>query len=136
MLNRIADSLWLVRVCKTLETFLAMKGRLRVGGEELRSLRFRSLKHPIVYRPGTTDISVAWELFRGSEYAVRGSWPFRTVLDCGANVGMFLAWLMSTTQLEHYVGVEADQASFEILERQIRSLKVGFQYSLVRAAVW
>jgi FkbM family methyltransferase len=137
MFNRIADNLWLIRVAKNFETFRAMKGRLHVGADKgIRSLQLRALDRPVVYRPETTDISVVWELFRGGEYAVRGEWPFKSVMDCGANVGMFLAWLISTRKVKQYVGIEADGSSFDVLERQIKSLGLGREFSILHAAVW
>ena len=139
VLKRIADNIWLICACRNLETFRAMKGRLLGNGAGLRSLQFRALERPVVYRPGTTDIFVAWELFRGREYAVgNAAWPFRTVVDCGANVGMFLAWVVANagTPLERYVGIEADESSFTTLQRQLESLSLGSRYTILKAAVW
>src|SRR6185295_1126582 len=94
MLRRFHDQVWLVLTCADLETFRAMKGRLPAGIDRWRTLRFRGLPGAIAYRPQSTDVRVVWELFRGDEYAVRGRWPFETVVDCGANAGIFLAWLV------------------------------------------
>jgi FkbM family methyltransferase len=117
---------------------MAMKRRARGSSAGLRALRFRALDSPVLYRPGTTDISVAWELFQGEEYACTRPWDFHTVVDCGANVGMFLAFAVMKTggRLHRYVGVEADRAAFTTLERQASALGVVLRSCLLNAAAW
>jgi len=138
MLTRILDNIWLIRTCGNIETWRAMKGRLPKSGSGLRYLKFRSLNRPLIYRPDATDISVVWEVFRSDEYAVRGKWPFSSVVDCGANVGMFLGWLVSSAgfAVTKYVGIEADKSSFTVLQQQLSSLDCGSGYSIMNAAVW
>ncbi len=113
-----------------------MKGRRRLVRPH-DYLNLRGLARPVVFRPNTTDIPVAWELFRNAEYATP-TWPFRTVVDCGANCGMFLAWALwrSGGQLERYVGVEADADSFRTLQHQADSLAIDERAVLINAAIW
>src|SRR5262245_50183947 len=103
-----------------------MKRRVPAGSGAVRSLRLRGLENPVLYRPGTTDVSVAWEIFRLREYDCEPGWDFRTVVDCGANVGMFLAFALmkNGTKLDRYVGVEADRDAFGVLERQAEAADV------------
>lgn len=137
---KVADNLWLLRTCRDRATWKGFKGasQLGVGLPRPYELRLRGLERPVVYRPGSTDLLVAWELFRNDEYDVAGEWPFRVVLDGGANSGFFLAWLLRRSQgeLERYVGVEADGASFGALERQALTLGVRARSTLLHAAVW
>ncbi len=136
--NRLTDNLWLLRVCQDVSTWRAMKGRLH-DESPLRRLCLRGLPGPISCGADSTDIAVVWELFRGREYAlVAGPWAFRTVLDCGANIGVFLAWVVSSWGRPpgRYVGVEPDPDCFPILCRQVESLGVERVAEVIQAAVW
>lgn len=134
--DRIAHNAWLLRTSRDLETFMALKGRRQSGGHG--TLRLRGLDSGIQYRPDSTDVAVVWELFKNGEYHFSGGWPFRTVVDCGANSGMFLAWVMreSRGQLDRYIGVEPDPDAFAMLSRQAKALRIEDRASLVNAAVW
>jgi hypothetical protein len=94
LLKQVQDNLWLLGACRDWRTVRAMKGTASRTGEQVRPLHLRALDHPVLYRPGTTDISVAWELFQQEEYACTRPWDFATVVDCGANVGMFMAYVV------------------------------------------
>jgi FkbM family methyltransferase len=144
ILDRARNNLWLLGACRDWRTLRAMKSR-GAGADKrdeidvpLDALRFRGLGKPLLYRPGSTDISVAWELFQKREYDCTRSWSFPSVVDCGANVGMFLAFAMMKTNgaLERYAGVEPDPASFGVLERQAASLGVASKCRLIPAAAW
>jgi FkbM family methyltransferase len=91
-----------------------------------------------LYRPGTSDVKVAWELFHRREYDCTRTWDFATVVDCGANVGMFLAFVMMKmgARLRRYVGVEADRAAFELLELQAAAMAIRDRSLLLHVAVW
>lgn len=132
-MSRVAANLWLLATFKDWSSILAMKGRSNASG--LGELRIRGLDHPVRFRPGTTDIPVAWELFHNAEYEC-DPWPFRTVVDCGANVGMFLAWLKRRGGIDRYIGVEADADSFKVLETQLAAMQLAGRGSIYNAAIW
>ena|ERR1700741_2804127 len=136
-LTKVRDNAWLLGACRDIPTWRAMKLKGR-GAEAVKPLRFRALRSPVLCRDGTTDISVAWELFRGQEYACARGWDFPRVLDCGANVGLFLAFASMKLggKLHRYVGVEADRAAFEMLQRQASALGLAPRSRLLHAAAW
>ncbi|HTF88634.1 MAG TPA: FkbM family methyltransferase [Planctomycetota bacterium] len=138
ILGRVRDNVWLLGACRDWTTLCAMKQRDVGATETVQSLRFRALQTPVLVRSGTTDISVAWELFRLQEYECTRGWDFPRVVDCGANVGMFLAFAASKMngRLERYVGVEADAAAFSMLQRQAGALRLEPKAVLLHAAVW
>lgn len=134
--KKARENFWLASTCADVATFRALKG---VSPDLPHAmLRLRGLDAPIVYRPGATDVPVVWELFYGREYECTAGWPFRTVIDCGANVGLFLAWAMREAggRLEHYVGVEPDPSSFATLALQLDAMKLHGKAKLFQAAVW
>lgn len=138
MLESVRNNLWLLGACRDWDTLLAMKRRGGAGGAAVQRLRFRALETPILYRPGTSDVPVAWELFHGREYDCTRDWDFPTVVDCGANVGFFLAFVVMKMggALRRYVGVEADRAAFELLELQPTAEAIRPKCLLLHVAAW
>jgi len=134
----LCNNLWLLGECRDWGTLWAMKNSRTSSADEVRALRFRALASPILYRPGTSDISVAWELFHGREYDCTRAWDFATVVDCGANVGMFLAFVVMKmgAKLRRYVGVEADRASFGLLELQATAVAIRSKSLMLQVAAW
>lgn len=135
IVRRLKNNLWLATASRDMETLLALKGMRRERA--LATLNLRGLRTPVLVRPNATDVEVVWELFSGREYEFVNGWPFKTVLDCGANVGLFLAWVMreSRGRIEKYVGVEPDNEAFSLLQMQASMLGVR-ERALVNAAVW
>jgi FkbM family methyltransferase len=138
LLRRARNNLWLLGACRDWRTLRAMKSRAEGGAQGPQTLRFRGLDAPVLYRPDSTDIAVAWELFRGREYDCTLGWEFKSVVDCGANVGMFLAFVVMRLRGRpfRYAGVEADPEAFAMLERQVAGLGVGACSRLIHAAAW
>jgi FkbM family methyltransferase len=137
--NRLGDNAWLIRNCRDMSTVRAMKG-YSIGCSK-PSMRFRRTMTPvdIRYRPGTSDVAVAWEVFRGGEYAIPGlnRWPFTTVIDGGANVGMFLAYLIGRCggHLEKYIAVEPDEEAAVLLEENVMRFGLGDRAVTIKAAL-
>lgn len=136
-MGRVSNNLWLLTRCRDAGTFRTMKGRARRAGG-LDRLRRRGVPQPVLYRPGSTDVRVVWEVLREREYDVAGRWPFRTIVDCGANVGVFFLFVPARagSQLERYVGVEPDEESFAVLRQQVEASALRGRCRLINAAVW
>jgi FkbM family methyltransferase len=136
----VKNNLWLLRECRDPATFWLLKGR-GLDHPGIASLNLRSVSRPVLIRREGTDQRVVWEIFCGREYRVRGRWRFRTVLDGGANAGLFAAFLAGRERrgggaaLERYVGVEPDAEAFEFLRGQCDSLGLAERACLIRAAL-
>lgn len=140
---RVANKCWLLHVARDPATRSRLEDASHLGAGQAapHELLLRGLDGPLLYRPGSTDLLVVWELFRKREYDVRGvhgRFPFHSVVDCGANCGYFLGWLLRRTRgaLERYVGVEPDRDSYAALERQVRALGMTRRSALFEAAAW
>jgi FkbM family methyltransferase len=138
LVDKLRDNWWLLRVCDDVATLRAMKKRGTAAPDTILPLRFRALPSPLLCRSGTSDVAVAWELFRNREYECTRGWEFPRVVDCGANVGLFMAFATMEQDggLERYVGVEADRAAFEMLERQTSMQGLQARSQLLHAAAW
>jgi FkbM family methyltransferase len=138
LLRKVQDNLWLLGTCRDWRTLRAMKNPRTPLAKDVQALRFRGLGSPLLYRPGTSDVSVAWEVFQRREYDCLRAWDFERVVDCGANVGMFLAFAVMKMgeRLRRYVGVEADRDSFGLLELQPAAVAVRSKSLLLQVAAW
>ncbi len=148
LMQRLATNANLARACADLRTWRFLKGREAPDDApgsatdappepaSLVELKLRGLRAPLLVRPRSTDANVVWEVILGREYDTPGPWPYRTIVDLGANVGVFAAYAMARArgQIGRYVGVEPDADSFAVLEKQVHALEMGERACLIRAA--
>jgi hypothetical protein len=116
----IRRNMWLLRNAKDITTIKVLKG---LGPANVPAhIRLRLFGHPLVVRCRTTDVWTVWDLLYSAEYSPVAPIRRRTVVDCGANVGMFLVSLLKECagELQRYVAAEPDEASFELLQRQVK----------------
>lgn len=137
-LTRLANHWWLLRECRDLDSWRTLRGR-PPRDETLLRVQLRSIGRPLLVRRNSTDVRVIWEIFHAREYVAPALRGISTVVDCGANSGMFLAFLLSRgiiggAGLREYVGVEPDADSFAFLESQVRAMGVEDRATLIRAA--
>jgi len=128
-------SMFLLTQCRSIASLAAMKG---CGGPETTAVSLRCAREPILCRRGTSDFSVIWEIFGNREYESLDGWPYRRVLDLGANSGIFAAyaWTQSGGALTHYVGVEPDREGFEALRLQVECQGMAGVSRLFPCAAW
>jgi FkbM family methyltransferase len=134
----LTNNLFLLRHCRDAASMLALKGHPRLLPDGSRyEVSLRGLPRPLLCRAGSSDHRVIWEVFCNAAYQPRGPWWFASVLDCGANCGMFAAWarLRSGSRPFRYVGVEPDPSSFAALREQIARLGPGVTAELHEVAV-
>jgi FkbM family methyltransferase len=133
----------LLRVSFALRASL-VRERLRFAANELRRkpvtavYRLRRSGVAIALRHHTGDVLVLDEIFSQLEYeppseaqpalaALRAP----TVVDLGANVGLFGAWLLGRYPDATIVAVEADPANAAVHRRTIEANDLGGRWSLV-----
>lgn len=82
-------------------------------------------------RPGTSDMAIFDEIFY-SKYLPRDR-SFRTVIDCGANIGCTVRYWKMLDPDCRVIAVEPDPANFELLRMNTSALS---DVQLVHAGVW
>ena len=98
-------------------------------------VRSKHLKHPVFFRPGSSDLNVFHQIFVEREYHCLDDLKnVQLILDLGANVGYSSAYFLSKFPESFVVAVEPDPANFSALERNLRPY--NGRCKLVRAAVW
>jgi len=130
---------WLLANARDAQTLRALTGRLRDTERRAERLQInlRCAKGPLLVRPEDSDIEVIKEIFRFGEYRPIRGWTFPTVMDCGANCGIFAAYAQSQagSSLRAYVGVEPDPDSFAVLSELVRLREMSPFSSLFQVAV-
>jgi FkbM family methyltransferase len=136
MSSRMQANWWLIRQCRDVRTLSYMKGRWKPRNtSQPLALRFRFADFPVLVRPGESDVKVVWSLFCQHEYRSIRAWNYRTILDCGANVGVFLLYAMTNGRPEKYIAVEPDPDTFAMLQQQVASVGAGDFCSVIQGAV-
>jgi FkbM family methyltransferase len=112
---------------------------LRFGGVTA-SYRLRQSELSIVVRHHTPDVLVLDEVFSQREYAppeaiekqLRQMRPLR-VVDLGANIGLFGAWVLSRYPNAHVVAIEADSGNAAVHKRAQAENDLGERWTLIQA---
>lgn len=100
-----------------------------------RSLRVKGVSHPVLYRPGSTDIKVFSQIFLFREYALLDA--IRApglIVDCGANVGYSSAYFLNRFPQARLIAVEPDSTNYAILERNLAPY--GDRVETLQTAIW
>lgn len=101
---------------------LALRGKPVASDrpDGLLRVRLRGMPQPLFVRPGSaagSDASTVWELFCKHAYAAPVRFELlRAVVDLGANIGLFLPYLLRRgADVRRYLAVDADDASLAVL---------------------
>jgi FkbM family methyltransferase len=130
---------WAVRQSRDSLTRRALVDRLTDDERQAKyvPIHLRCLDGPLLARPFSTDPQVIKEIFGDQIYRpIRGT-VFTSVLDCGANGGVFAAYAKAQagSELRAYVGVEPDPDSFALLTEQVRLRGMAPISTLMEVAV-
>jgi FkbM family methyltransferase len=130
---------WARRQSRDGLTWRVLTNRLDQGerAQKYLPVHLRCFDGPLLARPLSTDRKVIREIFCDEGYHPIHGWTYRSVLDCGANVGIFAAYAQSQAgdTLRTYVGAEPDPASFSILSEMVRLRGMQSISTLYQAAV-
>jgi FkbM family methyltransferase len=106
-----------------------------IGNSSPVALTVPELRHPILLRPGTSDVLSIKDIFLDQEYAcLPDSDQPGLILDCGANVGYASAWFLSHFPQAKVVAIEPDAENYALLEQNLRPY--GGRATTIRSGVW
>ena len=118
---------------RTLINYLSQSERTK----KCLPIHLRCVDGTLLVRPNSTDRRLVKQIFGDGEYRPIRGWTYRSVLDCGANCGLFAAYAQSQSgdNLQTYIGVEPDPESFKVLSEMVQIRGMRPISSLFQAAV-
>ncbi len=108
--------------------------RLRLFSKETISLHPPNLLHPVHLRLDSTDADVYGQVITAEEYAPVLDPDARTIVDCGANIGLTSAWFLSRLPEAHVIAIEPFAANAELCRRNLAPY--GARARVIEAAIW
>lgn len=90
---------------------------------------------PLCLRPGTSDVDVFRQIFISEEYAPCSNLGgIRTIVDCGANIGLASMYLLDHYPLARVLAIEPDPGNAELCRRNLRSF--GDRAQVESLGIW
>ena len=108
----------------------------RLGWHTRNSIRLHppTLLHPVELRLASTDAEVYGQVATDEEYAAVADRAALTIVDCGANVGLTSAYLLTRLPAAHVIAIEPFAANAEMCRRNLAPY--GNRAKVIQAAVW
>ena len=114
-----------VRMHRTLKT--------KEADRQIQTVAVPRLKHPVKLRPGTADSSTFEKIFVWKEYDIALPKNTRTILDCGANIGLATVWFAQVCPEASILAIEPEPQNYRLLEQNCAPYS---NIRTLRAAVW
>jgi FkbM family methyltransferase len=111
----------------------ALGARARLHGRVVR-LHPPNLLHPVDLRLGSTDAKVYGQVLTRQEYAPVALAAARVIVDCGANIGLTSAYLLSRCPEARVIAIEPFAANARMCRRNLAAY--GSRATVIEAAVW
>jgi len=108
--------------------------RLGLSSSETIALHPPNLMHPVALRLDSTDAEVYGQVITEEEYAPILDAGARTIVDCGANIGLTSAWFLSRLPEAQVIAIEPFPANAELCRRNLAPY--GARARVIEAAVW
>ncbi|MBN8671385.1 MAG: FkbM family methyltransferase [Chitinophagales bacterium] len=97
-----------------LDTRYLMK---KTHADGIFSIQLQGYKAPLFFRKDSTDVKVFNQIFYWKEYSFDLHFQPKTIIDCGANIGMFAVWFSNRFPDAKIVSIEPSSANFAMLTK-------------------
>lgn len=131
MIRRITLILTMIRRYGFLKALLLFFQSLRSTG--ITTVRLPGLTHPIFLRNGTSDWPTFHQVFTFQEYQLNLQFSPQYIIDCGANIGLSIAYLKFRYPSAKIIAIEPESSNFAQARRNTEQLK---DVHLIQAAIW
>lgn len=99
------------------------------------AVRPPNVPYPVHMRIGTSDILVYRQVFQRAEYgALSGVDDVRTVVDCGANIGLTSVYFLNLFPRSRVIAIEPDPSNADLCRRNLAAY--GARAKVIEAGVW
>ena len=110
----------LSRIFKNIEVFGIQGFRLWRGKiskkNNLVGYNLRGLKNKLYLRTNTSDHATFWQIFLDMQYEYLVNFTPKTIIDCGANIGLASVFFANKYPNATIISVEPESSNFEILK--------------------
>ncbi len=131
MIRRVALLLTMLKRYGLFKSIVLHFQSLRKNG--ISTIRLKGLAHPLYLRNGTSDWPTFHQVFTFQEYHLKLTFEPRYIIDCGANIGLSVAYLKHRYPSARIVAIEPEASNFEQAQKNTKQLE---GVSLLQAAVW
>lgn len=105
--------------------------RLKRG--RLSGMKLPGIAYPFSLRSGTTDRAVFEQVFVKGEYDIEVPFTPGTVIDAGANIGLFSIYLKNKFPGARIICIEPGKENCELLEKNLSAYQ---DVDFIRAGLW
>ena len=104
--------------------------KLMFGQKEIK-IWLREMQHPVILRPGTSDVPLLYHIFAEEEYDLRPKREPAFIIDAGANVGFTTIYFANKFPNARIVAIEPEESNFKLLQKNteaypnVRCIKAG-----------
>ena len=106
--------------------------RLMLRKEKIQ-LRLKNIKHPIILRPGTSDVPLLYHIFVEKEYSIKPQKEPSFIIDAGANVGFTAVYFANRFPKARIIAIEPEESNFKLLRRNTEAYP---NVRCIKAGVW
>lgn len=92
-----------------------------------------NVMHPIKLRKGTSDLRAFYQVFINQEYELKVPFEPQTIIDGGANIGLFSILMANKYSKSQIISIEPDPDNFKLLEVNLKNYS---NTTLINAGIW
>lgn len=95
------------------------------------TVRIRKIQHPLLLRPGTSDVPLLYHIFVEEEYKIKPKKEPLFIIDAGANIGFTAVYFANRFPKAKIIAIEPEESNFKLLKKNtelypnIRCIKAG-----------
>lgn len=131
MIRRTTLFLTMIRRYGFLKALLLLFQSLRSSG--LSVIRLPGLAQPVYLRNGTSDWPTFHQVFTFEEYHLKLPFSPEYIIDCGANIGLAVAYLKYRYPSARIIAIEPEASNFGQARKNTEHYR---DVHLVQAAIW
>jgi len=95
----------------------ALMYEFNILGTSVKKIKLRGYKNSIYYRNTKSDLFVFNQIFINKDYDFDFLVTPKTIIDCGANIGLSTIYFKNRYPLSHIISIEPELNNYELLER-------------------
>lgn len=87
----------------------------RLLKNNILSINPKVIKYPVYLRNDTSDLTIFYQIFQKNEYQITFNEAPKTIIDCGANIGLASVYFKNKFPNSKIIAIEPEKSNFELL---------------------